>query len=354
MSILKMVNERGTNLQRLYEKVDYLTADSKTDRGHLVGSSNCLSRFTVEEMLAVKKLLHKTGGRMWVEVVLSLTPEDAKRPDTTYMSLAKDFVSLFDEYQTLFAVHRDSSIRHLHVMVNTVSVRTGKKFTQSPSGLQRLKQKTNDILLAFGFDIIKIGAAEMLDMGDHSEDESFEYLEVAEPECIYHHDEISVMTQGIQVHDAVPINMDYHVFGESTDVWRDITLNENCSIMPATFCSPSQNTEVVDSGAAAVMPMQSARPTISVDVAPRYSLNVGASSLDDDFLTAVRELGQTTPEQLNAAANMAMALYGAAEAKGYDVNIAVNAAPTVEINLNGAIQIDESKTIIDSDFIIEE
>ena len=74
MSILKMVNERGTNLQRLYEKVDYLTADSKTDRGHLVGSSNCLSRFTVEEMLAVKKLLHKTGGRMWVEVVLSLTP----------------------------------------------------------------------------------------------------------------------------------------------------------------------------------------------------------------------------------------------------------------------------------------
>ena len=266
------------------------------------------------------------------------------------MSLAKDFVSLFDEYQTLFSVHRDSSIRHLHVMVNTVSVLTGKKFTQSPSGLQRLKQQTNDILLSYGFDIIKIGAAEMLDMGDHSEDESFEYLEVAEPECIYHQDEISVMTQGIRVHDAVPVSIDYHVLGENMFDWRENRMNGKDTALTVGYITPAQKTElVVNSGADAVMPVQSARPTISVDVAPRYSLNVGASSLDNDFLTAVRELGQTTPEQLNTAANMAMALYGAAEAKGYDVNIAVNAAPTIEINLNGSVQIDESQILIDTD-----
>lgn len=75
MSILKMVNEKGTEKKRMYAKDDYLTAASKTDNGKLVGSSNCMSRYVVEEMLAVKRVFHKSGGRSWVEGVVSLTPD---------------------------------------------------------------------------------------------------------------------------------------------------------------------------------------------------------------------------------------------------------------------------------------
>ena len=55
MSILKMVNEKQTDRKRLYDKFDYLTASSKTKNGKLVGTTNCISWYTAEEMLMVKK-----------------------------------------------------------------------------------------------------------------------------------------------------------------------------------------------------------------------------------------------------------------------------------------------------------
>lgn len=352
MSILKMVNERGTNLQRLYDKNDYLTANSKTDHGNLVGSSNCVSHFTVEEMLAVKKLSHKTGGRMWVEVVLSFTPEDVKRPDTVYMSLAKDFVDLFREYQTLFAVHRDSRIRHLHVMINTVSIRDGRKFSQSPSGLQRLKQQTNDIIQRYGFDLIKIGSSEMLDLTDYSESEGFEYLEVDEPKVLCP-DEINVMAEQIDIREAEPIYLDYHVYtypGEGEWNIMEIMKNETNYTPTVHYQPEAHSAEVIPTTepSTALAPQQS-RPTISVSVAPHYTLEVREPYLNTDTVSALEQLGTPSPEQLNAAASMAMALYSAAEAKGFDVDIAVNAAPSITVKLDSGIQLDDSQILIDVD-----
>lgn len=347
MSILKFINERRTDRKRLHDKIDYLTARSKTADGKLVGNSNCISRYTVEEMLLVKKIYHKTGGRCWVEIVVSLTPDEKFRPDAQYMEIAKEIVDLFEDFQCLYTVHLDSKVRHLHILMNTVSVRDGRKFSQSPAGLQRLKQQTNDILQAHGFDIIKIGAAEMLDLADHTNDDNFAYLEIDEPECIYQPDEIEVMTQGIQVHDTVPISLDYIISGHETQVWRDNCMNE---VMQSGDYLPMQKSELaIDSGEVSGMPLLSNRPTISVDVAPHYTLNVSGNTMDDDMFQAVRELGQTTPEQLNAAANMAMALYGAAEAKGYGVNITVNAAPTIEINFDNSINPDVGPISIHDD-----
>ncbi len=346
MSILKMVNETGTNLQRLYDKVDYLKADSKTNRGKLVGSSNCMSRFIVEEMLAVKKLTHKTGGRMWVEFVLSVTPEDKNRPDTAYMELAKDFVTLFGEYQVLYAVHRDSSVRHIHFMLNTVSIRTGKKFSQSPSGLQRLKAKTNDILLQHGFDIIKIGAEQMLDLTDHSGYIGFDYLEVEEPimtekPITIGHD-IDIQEQGIIIPFSNTYEQNYPTGGwntmiyEATPVAPKMPVQEN---EPAAIVLPSEK--------------QSARPTISVDMGPHFRIHESGHVLSDETLEAARQLGTTSPEQLSAAANMAMALFNAANSKGYDVDIAVNAAPTIDIDFSQSIIPEHPDVVVDADVRVD-
>lgn len=64
----------------------------------------------------------------------------------------------------------------------------------------------------------------------------------------------------------------------------------------------------------------------------------------------MEQLGTPSPEQLNAAASMAMALYSAAEAKGFDVDIAVNAAPSITVKLDSGIQLDDSQILIDVDF----
>lgn len=353
MSVLKMINETGTNLKRLYDKVDYLTADSKTDRGKLVGSSNCLSRFTVEEMLAIKKLSHKNGGRMWVEVVLSLTPEDNHRPDTAYMALAKDFVTLFGEYQTLYAVHRDSPIRHLHIMINTVSVRTGKKFSQSPSGLQRLKAKTNDILLRHGFDLIKIGAEQMLDLTDHSTDTGFDYLEVEEPvltdRTVMVGHEIDITEPHIIIPHAV-------TFGEykAYTTQRRMPVMNTYQITPAASDMPVQAQEA--QGLTTVtLPAErlSARPTISVDMGPHFRIHETGPVLREETLEAVRELSATSTEQLNAGANMAVALFGAAQSRGFDVDIAVSVAPTIDIDFSQSIMPEHPDIVIGADVTVD-
>lgn len=97
MSILKMVNEKQTDRKKLYAKYEYLTATSKTDDGRLVGTSNLMSNYVIEEMQAVKRIFHKTGGRCWVEIVVSLTPDLKARSNHDYLEIAKEIVEIYSE-----------------------------------------------------------------------------------------------------------------------------------------------------------------------------------------------------------------------------------------------------------------
>ena len=364
MSILKMVNETGTNRKRLEDKIDYLTADSKTDRGKLVGSSNCISKFVAEEMMAVKKLTHKTGGRMWIEIVVSATPDDQNRPDAAYMQLAKDFVGLFAEYQTLYALHLDSKIRHLHFMINTVSVRTGKKFSQSPSGLQRLKANTNDILMKHGFEIIKIGAEQMLDLTDHSADIGFDYLEVEEPvmteESVTIGHDIDITKPGIILPKAPTWAQIYPLRGwntmryEATPAAPEIPTQAQESTTVALPAAPEMPVPAQEP-TAVTLPAErlSARPTISVDMGPHDRIHETGPVLREETLEAVRELSATSTEQLNAGANMAVALFGAAQTRGFDVDIAVNVAPTIDIDFGQSIMPEHPDIVIGADVTVD-
>ncbi len=305
-------------------------------------------------MLAIKKLVHKLGGRMWIEMVLSLTPEDKKRPNRAYMQVAEDFVRVFEEYQVLYTVHLDSPIRHLHFMMNSVSIRTGKKYSQSPSDLQRLKAKTNDILQAHGFDIIRIGAEQMLDLTDHSNEVGFEYLEISEEVVteqtvtigheidIEKHEIFFTPEKDYLSGGGIPMNYEPTYPVAETSVQE----SESTEIMnpekPTAICSPAVPSEV--------------RPTLSVNMGTHYRLYQCGPVLREETVEAAQELGETSPAQLNAAANMTIALYGAARDKGFDVNIAVNAAPTIDIFLGHDVlgekpdlTIGTNLTVIDED-----
>ena len=364
MSILKMVNEKGTEKKRMHAKDDYLTAASKTDNGKLVGSSNCMSRYVIEEMLAVKRIFHKSGGRSWVEFVVSLTPDLKSRSNDEYMEVAHEIASLFPDFQIRIAVHLDSRYRHIHFMMNTVSVKDGHKYTRSPSGLQHFKQQVNDILIQHRFDVIKMGAEEMLDLIDHSEDDTFEYLEVDEPiidlNAVTVENEIDIRSQGVktQTKEYVFMNIPFIDKGRSTWASTGSAASAKAVETSETPLLPQPQEKSAAMAAQSPLPMtepvQQSRPTISLNIAPHFIVNVNGDRLDEDTFNNAERLGQSSTEMINKGANALMGIYGAAEAKGFDVNVAVNAAPTVEINLNGNIQIDESKTIIDSDFIIEE
>ena len=215
MSVVKMINIKNQTHRKIRDVVSYISADSKTNGGKSVGSRGFLTKHIVTEMIAVKKLHHKTGGRQFIHIAISLTPDELHRPDDLYLSVAAECVKLFPEFQSFYAVHHDTEIRHLHIVLNTVSPTSGRKFSQSKSDLHRLKQRCNDILHRFGFDLINSDVTE-LESTDFSDGKGFDSLEfdstdtplitsgnmIAVNNVIKVKDEINV-TDAIQVSDSI-------------------------------------------------------------------------------------------------------------------------------------------------------
>lgn len=55
------------------------------------------------------------------------------------------------------------------MLLDSVNAVTGKKFSQGPSDLNRVKQKANNILRKYGFDIITNSTNEFVDSDDYSD-----------------------------------------------------------------------------------------------------------------------------------------------------------------------------------------
>ena len=358
MSILKMINERHTDKKRLQDKYSYLTAASKTDNGKLVGASNCITKRHIDEMLTVKRLYHKDGGRCWVEFTLSLTPDRKDIRNEDYLEIAQQVADLFPEFQIVFTVHLDSSIRHIHFMMNTVSVYDGHKFSQSPSDLSNLKLHTNEIILSHGFDIIKLGADEILDLTDYSDAINFEYLEINEevfkPKSITVKQEINISEQGIDIADFAPVRFDYPFFSNERSILMNPYYNgtitnepeENQVIRP----SEPENTALVSQTPMPITgQVEQTRQTISFNISRKHIVHHPSNDLTGETIASLHELGRQNMQDLNSAANFGIALVETLAKHGHDIDIVIDASVQTESYFGNHIQINPAG-IIDAEY----
>lgn len=363
MTIIKAINEKGTDRKSLYKKKDYLTADSKTNGGKCVLTVNCISPYVIEEMLSVKRIFHKSGGRCWFEYVISPTPDIPSRANEDYLELAKEVADLFPGFQCLCVLHLDSKIRHLHFMFNSVSIRDGKKYQQSPSGLQTFKQETNDILRKYDFDICKLGINEILDTNDYSDAESFEYLEIDEglflSEVVSVDQEIDISEQDICIDEYDPVYGDYPFFqSEGSMIEMTNTYNPNAMAVkpeaPASQLPAQNNTAMVPQTPQQIAePSQPARPTLSVHIGRKHTVHHPAEGLTAAEVASLRQLCEPTIDELNNTARMAITLSETLAAKGLNYDVAVYGMPQTESFFGNNIQIDPTSMAIDADFTIE-
>ncbi len=99
-----------------------------------MGSINCLPDTAFEQMVETKNIFHKTGNRQGYHVIISFSPEEKVSAEQAMYVLehfAKDVLG--DDYEAVFAVHTDREHMHGHLIWNSVSVTTGKKYN-SPKG----------------------------------------------------------------------------------------------------------------------------------------------------------------------------------------------------------------------------
>ena len=160
MAITKILNieeSEGRNpASHLKNALEYIQNPDKTEECILVGGINCLPDIAFEPMEETKNIFHKTGKRQGYHVIISFTTKKKVTAEQAMYVLehfAKDVLG--DDYEAVYAVHTDREHMHGHLIWNSVSMTTGKKYN-SPKGnwKNHLQPITNKYCDELGFSIM--------------------------------------------------------------------------------------------------------------------------------------------------------------------------------------------------------
>ena len=155
--ILNIMESEGRNpATHLKNALEYIQNPDKTEECVLVGSINCLPDTAFEQMEETKNIFHKTGKRQGYHVIISFSPEEKVTVEQAMYVLEhfeKDVLG--DDYEAVYAVHTDREHMHGHLIWNSVSMTTGKKYNSPKSNWKNhLQPITNKYCDELGLSIM--------------------------------------------------------------------------------------------------------------------------------------------------------------------------------------------------------
>ena len=155
--ILNIMESEGRNpATHLKNALEYIQNPDKTEECVLVGGTNCLPDTAFEQMEETKNIFHKTGKRQGYHVIISFSPEEKVTAEQAMYVLehfAKDVLG--DDYEAVYAVHTDREHMHGHLIWNSVSMTTGKKYNSPKSNWKNhLQPITNKYCDELGLSIM--------------------------------------------------------------------------------------------------------------------------------------------------------------------------------------------------------
>ena len=160
MAITKILNiqesEDRNPASHLKNALEYIQNPDKTEECVLVGGINCLPDTAFEQMEETKNIFHKTGKRQGYHVIISFSPKEKVTAEQAMYVLehfAKDVLG--DDYEAVYAVHTDREHMHGHLIWNSVSMTTGKKYNSPKSNWKNhLQPITNKYCDELGLSIM--------------------------------------------------------------------------------------------------------------------------------------------------------------------------------------------------------
>ena len=160
MAITKILNiqeSEGRNpASHLKNALEYIQNPDKTEECVLVGGINCLADTAFEQMEETKNIFHKKGKRQGYHVIISFSPEEKVSAEQA-MYVLEHFAKnlLGDDYEAVYAVHTDKEHMHGHLIWNSVSMTTGKKYNSPKSNWKNhLQPITNKYCDELGLSIM--------------------------------------------------------------------------------------------------------------------------------------------------------------------------------------------------------
>ena len=121
-------------------------ADDKKCR-HYIGARRCRKNpeLAALGMIRTQKGYKKTTGRRINHWIISFE-KNVENPKIAY-DVAEQIADMFsEEYQVFYGIHENTDNLHIHMAVNTVSFRNGRKWHTSKKELAEWKKKINKIM----------------------------------------------------------------------------------------------------------------------------------------------------------------------------------------------------------------
>ena len=123
MPVLKIKTKPYSDDYALENVVHYVLRPGCSCGGYAVDPN-----YAVEQMLMVKDIWGKNQGRRVRHFILSFARDERIRVEAA-MWLGFQICQYYSRFQTVYALHDDSSNLHLHFVSNTVSYADGKMYS---------------------------------------------------------------------------------------------------------------------------------------------------------------------------------------------------------------------------------
>lgn len=165
MTVINMPNKsKGTlhSKQGLSSALKYIIDPQKTNNGELVSGQNInVPSNAYDEMLLTREMAILAGNqpkeneRFGFHFVQSFSPEDNLTPEQVHeIGLKTMKAYLGESAEFVIATHTDKEHLHNHIILNATNPKTLKKFQQSKSQLEELKEISDVISKEYGCKII--------------------------------------------------------------------------------------------------------------------------------------------------------------------------------------------------------
>ena len=141
----------------LNKSLDYIVNSKKTDEKILISANKCAinSKLTYRIMQSTKENYKKTGGVLGIHFTQSFKPGEIKDYKVAHEIGQKWADKFLKEYEYILATHVDKNHVHNHIIINSVSYETGKKYLKNDGELRRIRKLSDEVLREYGLSIIE-------------------------------------------------------------------------------------------------------------------------------------------------------------------------------------------------------
>ena len=136
--------------------IGYVTKEAKTtyEGRKLVTGINCPADTAYTNMMLTKNFHRKTDGRMYYHLCQSFSPDEKITPELAHKVAVEFAEKQFPGYECIVGTHVDRDHIHSHIVFNSVSFATGKKYHSDKNDIQRWRQTSDEVCRKHGLSVV--------------------------------------------------------------------------------------------------------------------------------------------------------------------------------------------------------